>query len=95
MGYHLHPNEERGPNLELRGTRKCLGSEPWRTQWAPESVKICLKMALEIGNGKDSQKVGELDPPEPPKVGLRVRGVHILTKSANPSKVTKKRSRGL
>ncbi len=52
--------------------------------------KKTFKIPTGIRNHKKSEKVWTWGPPEPQKVGFRLRGVQIFTNPPKPLKVTKK-----
>ena len=52
--------------------------------------KKTFKIPTGIRDQKKSEKVWIWDPPEPQKVGFRLRGVQIFTNPPKPLKVTKK-----
>ncbi len=56
--------------------------------------KKTFKIPTGIRNQKKSEKVWIWDPPEPQKVGFRLRGVQIFTNPPEPLKITKSHKKG-
>ena len=76
--------------LEPKGSPNGAMWAPWGSQQSIKHVKNTSKIQTGIRAWKSQLKVWIWDPPEPQKVGFRVRGVQIFTNPPKPLKVTKK-----
>ena len=98
LGRPLNRNRKRSPNLLQIGAPRPPKITHFGTrggQKGAQTTKKLLKNGLESGAGKVDEKVTNQDPPEPQKVGFRLRGSAIQQKPTNSQKVTKKSSKRL
>jgi len=76
--------------LGPKGAQKWVIWGPWGTQKSMKIIKNMFKKTTRIRSPKTSAKVWKSDPPEPQKVGFRLRGASISTNPLNPQKVAQK-----